>query len=114
MARNIFWCTARFNGSRFKPQGTGSTSFQYLHQFESIYIASYADDTTPYVCYEDIDLISGKLEIEANKILEMFKENGITANAGNCHNLLTVKKEKIFSLEDTKCKIVKLKICLES
>ena len=32
----------------------------------------------------------------------MFKENGITASAGNCHNLLTVKKEKIFSLEDKK------------
>ena len=48
---------------------TGSTPFQYLHQFESIDIASYADDTTPYVCYENIDLLSGKLEIETNKIL---------------------------------------------
>ena len=54
-------CPPRFN--------TGSTPFQYLHQFESIDIARYADDTTPYVCYENIDLLSGKLEIETNKIL---------------------------------------------
>ena len=54
-------CPPRFN--------TGYTPFQYLHQFESIDIASYVDDTTPYVFYENIDLLSGKLEIETNKIL---------------------------------------------
>ena len=59
MGKNIFWCTSRFN--------TGSILFQYLPQFESIGIASYSDDTTPYVCYENIDLISGKLRLRKTK-----------------------------------------------
>ena len=33
---------------------------------ESTDIASYADDTTPYVCLEDMDLINEKLEVKAN------------------------------------------------
>ena len=41
---------------------------------ESLDIASYADDTTPYVCLEDIDLIVEKLEVKANEIFQWFNE----------------------------------------
>ena len=34
---------------------------------ESVDIASYADDATPYVCLEDIDLIIEKLDVKANE-----------------------------------------------
>ena len=44
----------------------------------------------------------------------MFKENSMAANAGNFHLLPTVNKENILSLGDKKCKIVTMKICLES
>ena len=48
---------------------------------ESIDIASYADDTTPYVCLKDMDLIIEKLEVKANDIFHWFNENVMTANA---------------------------------
>ena len=41
---------------------------------ESLDIVSYADDTTPYVCLEDIDLIVEKLEVKANEIFQWFNE----------------------------------------
>ena len=37
---------------------------------ECIDIASYADDITPYVCLEDMDLIIEKLEVKANDVFQ--------------------------------------------
>ena len=37
---------------------------------ETVDIASYAGDTTPYVCLSDIDLIIEKLEVKANDIFQ--------------------------------------------
>ena len=48
---------------------------------ESADIASCADDTTPYVCLEDIDLIIEKLEVKANEIFQWFNENAMKAKA---------------------------------
>ena len=41
-------------------------SFSIFISVEPFDIASYAGDTTPYVCCENIDLIIEKLEIKAN------------------------------------------------
>ena len=44
-----------------------------LHLFfvaDSVNITSYVDDTTPYVCLDDIDLIMEKLEVRANDIFQ--------------------------------------------
>ena len=60
---------------------------------ESIDIASYADDTTPYVYLEDMDLIIEKLEVKANDIFQLFNENAMEANANKCHLLITTNEE---------------------
>ena len=60
---------------------------------ESVDIASYADDTTPYFCLEDMDLIIEKLEVKANDIFQWFNENAMTANADKC-NLLIITNEE--------------------
>ena len=62
--------------------------------FETIDKASYADDTTPYVCLEDIDLIIEKHEVNANEIFQWFDKNTIKANADKCHFLLIRTNEK--------------------
>ena len=60
---------------------------------ESIDIASYADDTTPYVYLEDMDLIIEKLEVKANDIFQCFNENAMKANTDKCHLLITTNEE---------------------
>ena len=47
-------------------------------------IASSADDATPYVFLDDIDLIIKKLEVKANDIFQRFNENAMKANADRC------------------------------
>ena len=68
------------------------------HVVESVDIGSYADDTTPYVCLEDIDLIVEKLEVKANEIFQWFNENAMKANAANGHLLITANEERNISI----------------
>ena len=65
---------------------------------ESIDITSYADDATPYVCLDDIDLINEKLEIKANYIFQWFNENIMKTNADKCHLLITTNEERNISV----------------
>ena len=47
-------------------------------------------------------------------MLQIFNENGMTANTGNFHFLLIINKQKIFSFRDKERKIVKMKVFLHS
>ena len=61
---------------------------------ELIDIANYADDTTLYVCLEDMDLIIEKLEVKANDIFQWFNENAMKAKTDKCHLLITTNEER--------------------
>ena len=55
---------------------------------EEVDIMSYADDNTPYVCSENINVTLEKLE-EVGKILfEWFSNNFLKSNADKCHLIL--------------------------
>ena len=72
---------------------------------ESVDIVSYVDDTTPYVCLDDIDLIIENLEVKANDIFQWLNENAMKANADKCHLLITTNEERNISIwekENTK------------
>ena len=69
---------------------------------ESVNIASYADDTTPYVCLEDIDLIIDKLEVNVNEIFQWFNENSMKGNADKPHLLITTNEERYISIRGEK------------
>ena len=69
---------------------------------ELIYIPSYANDTTPYVCLQDMDLIIEKLEVKVNDIFQWFNENAMKANADKCHLLITTNEERNISIEGEK------------
>ena len=70
----------------------------YGFEIDSVDIASYADDTTSYVCLEDIDLIIEKLEVKTNGIFQWFNENAMKANADKCHLLITIDEERNISI----------------
>ena len=61
---------------------------------ELVDIASYADDTTPYICLEDTDLIIEEFEVKANEIFQWFNENAIKPNADKCHLPIITKNTK--------------------
>ena len=86
-----------------------------LHLFfvaDSVNIASYVDDTTPYVCLDDIDLIMEKLEVRANDIFQWFNENVMKANADKCNLLITTNEEKNISIGGEKIQNSKSDILL--
>ena len=95
MARNTFQSTPRFN-TRSTPFNIHMCDLYFVA--ESTDIASYADDTTPYVCLEDMDLIIEKLKVKANDIFQWFNENTMKANTGKCHLLITTNEERHISI----------------
>ena len=59
--------------------------------FNQIEICSYADDTTPYTCAEDLDTVILNLEEIASIFLDWFQYNHMKANAEKCHLILSTK-----------------------
>ena len=53
------------------------------------YIASYADDNTPYNFDFSLDNVIGNLEKSTNSLLNWFRENDTKANADKCHLLVS-------------------------
>ena len=78
-----------------------------LFSAKSIAIVSYADGLIPYVCLEDMDLITVKLEVKASYIFQWFNENTIKANVDKCHLLITTNEKRIISIEGEKIQISK-------
>ena len=95
MARNTFQSTPRFN-TRSTPFNIHMCDLYFVA--ESTDIASYADDTTPYVCLEDMDLIIEKLEVKGNDIFQWFDGNTMKANADKCHLLITTNEGRNISI----------------
>ena len=69
---------------------------------ESIDIVSYADDTTPYACLEDMDLITEKFKVNTNDIFQWFNANAMKANADRCLLLITTNEERNISIRGEK------------
>ena len=54
-------------------------------------IASYADDTTPYSCADDMPSVITQLQSTASKLFSWFTNNHMKVNPGKCHILLSTK-----------------------
>ena len=89
-------------GSIVGPLFFNNHMYDLVFVAELIYIPSYANDTTPYVCLQDIDLIIEKLEVKVNDIFQWFNENAMKANADKCHLLITTNEERNISIEGEK------------
>ena len=56
-------------------------------------IASYADDTTPYICNNNLDLVIAKLEEDSSLLIKWINNNHMKANPDKFHILLTGNDE---------------------
>ena len=62
-----------------------------LFECDDSEIASYADDTTPYSCTDDIPSVITELQSTASKLFSWFTNNHIKVNPGKCHILFSTK-----------------------
>ena len=62
-----------------------------LYEYEESNIARYTDDTTPYSCASDTQIVISKLKVISNKLFHWFQYNHLKANAGKYHLLLSSK-----------------------
>ena len=60
----------------------------------SMDIANYADDNTPYATANDIDSLIASLEEESKSLFTWFDSNLMKSNADKCH-LLVTSNEKV-------------------
>ena len=57
--------------------------------FEEADAMGYADDKTPYVCPEKVDIALEKLDEVREMILIFFSSNFLKANTDKCHLILS-------------------------
>ena len=62
-------------------------------------IASYADDTTPYSCTDDIPSVFTQLLSTSRELASWFTNNGINVNPEKCHALLSTKNSIDVNIE---------------
>ena len=63
-----------------------------IHLFlerEYDHIISYADDTTPYSCTQDISSVISELQRIAKKTLDWCRNNHMKANPEKCHDIVS-------------------------
>ena len=80
------------------------------------FIASYADDNTPYVTAENLGEVIKPLEKDSIKLFQWFSDNQIKAKYDKCHLLVSGKDTVTinangFKIKDTECeKLLGIKV----
>ena len=57
-------------------------------------ISSYADDTTPYSCAQDISSVVSELQRITKKIFDWCRNNHMKANPEKCHVILSSNTQR--------------------
>ena len=80
-------------------------------------VANYADDNSPFACCNDIPQVISQLEEDSVNLLLWVKHNGLKANPGKFHLLLSEKDENLsimvdnYKVQNSKCeKLLGIKI----
>ena len=78
------------------PQGSISGSLLFsiyisgmFYDISDCYIASYADDNTPYASSSNLDAVINKLKQSTKNLFQWFTNNNMKANADKCQLLVT-------------------------
>ena len=56
-------------------------------------MASYADDTTPYVTGDNLESVKKQLEQAAKLLFQWFNDNQMKGNEDKCHILISTKEK---------------------
>ena len=62
--------------------------------------ASYADDTTPYVCGQDFSEVINFLESKVTNLFKWFHESGLIANSSKSHFLISPYETKSIQIQN--------------
>ena len=71
-----------------------------FYECEDSNITNYADDTTPYVCGENIRVVISGLQSLAFRLFKWFESNHMKANPGKSNILLSNKKTEKVKIND--------------
>ena len=71
-----------------------------FYECEDSKITNYADDTTPYVCGENIRVVISGLQSLAFRLFKWFESNHMKANPGKSNILLSNKKTEKVKIND--------------
>ena len=76
---------------------------------KDIYIASYPDDSTPFIVENNIDNVIASLEQVSDALFNWFKNNRLKNNVDKCHVLVSTNKPvgiKIgdYTIDNSECK----------
>ena len=64
-------------------------------------MASYADDTTPYVTGDKLESVIKELEQPAKLLFQWFSDNQIKGNEDKCHILISTKEKVCVNIDTT-------------
>ena len=64
-------------------------------------ITSYADDTTPYSCAQDISSVISELQRIAKKTFDWCRNNDMKANPGKCHVIFSSNTQREIHFANT-------------
>ena len=67
--------------------------------FENSHIVSYADDNSPFVCDNNIDLVVKQLETQSKVLLDWITNNGLKANPDKFQLILSTKDPWSLTIE---------------
>ena len=63
--------------------------------------ASYADDTTPYVCGQNFSEVIIFLESKVTNVFKWFRENGLIAHSSKSHFLISPYETKSTQIQNS-------------
>ena len=69
-----------------------------FYKMDKFDIASYADDTTPYVSGCNVNTVITSLENASSNLFEWFKDNQMQGNANKCHVLLSTDSKHLVNI----------------
>ena len=61
---------------------------------------SYTDDSTPYVCSENVDVTLEKLEEVGKVLFEWFSNKFLKASADKCHLILSTDEPFLINIDN--------------
>ena len=93
------WCPTGFYFGASFISDIYCRSFFYLNY--DLHFASYADDTTPYICGQDFSSITNVLEPNVNTLFNWFRQNGLIANSSKSHFLTSPYERRFLKIHDS-------------